>query len=408
VIVLMSGTAIAQISNLGLNIILFREFYDAVDNAEFGMFSRLMGVGAAVATARYDLAIPIAKADVHAFRLYRLSLRIALISAGVTTLVTLVPIIIAGDISEVLFYALIPIAVFLTAFYNIGTNWAIRTRQFRSISFSKVANVSFGGGIKLLMGWLGSGYIGLIVGTVGGLLFANGWFAATFRKASAKFSVKARSPRTKFLAKTFDEFPKVNLPHAMMDVSRDLIVAILVLQLFSDYDYGSYEHSYRMLRMPLMLAGLAISQVFFQRCSEKYNKGEDILPMVLKSVKLLTIISIIPFGVIMLFGDDLFALVFTEKWRAAGEYSQIMAPWFMLNFIASPVSFLPLILRKQRQFFLIAMGGAVCMLCSFWIPDTFFSADIKTTLMIVTTSQVTYYLFVIFKTFQYLKQAKPS
>lgn len=404
----MSGTAIAQIINLGLNIILFREFYDAVDNAEFGMFSRLMGVGAAVATARYDLAIPIAKADVHAFRLYRLSLRIALVSAGVTTLITLVPIVIAGDISEVLFYALIPLGVFLTAFYNIGTNWAIRTRQFRSISFSKVANVGFGGGIKLLLGWLGSGYIGLIVGTVGGLLFANGWFAATFRKASAKFSVKAKAPRTKLLAKTYQEFPKVNLPHAMMDVSRDLLVAILVLQLFTDYDYGSYEHSYRMLRMPLMLAGLAISQVFFQRCSEKFNNGEDIFPMVLKAVKLLALISIVPFGIIMLFGDDLFALVFTEKWRVAGEYSQIMAPWFMLNFIASPVSFLPLILRKQRQFFFIAMGGALCMLCSFWIPDTFFNADIKTTLVIVTTSQVTYYLFVIFKTFQYLKSVKPS
>ncbi|MFK7786185.1 MAG: oligosaccharide flippase family protein, partial [Crocinitomicaceae bacterium] len=261
VIVLMSGTAIAQIINLGLNIILFREFYDAVDNAEFGKFTRLMGVGVALATARYDLAIPIAKADVHAFRLYRLSLRIAVVSAGVTTLITLVPIIFSGDVSEVLFYALIPVGVFLTAFYNIGTNWAIRKRLFRSISFSKVANVSFGGGIKLLMGWLGSGYIGLIVGTVGGLLFANGWFAATFRKVSAKFSIKAGSPRTKVLARKFDEFPKVNLPHAMMDVSRDLIVAILVSELFTKYDYGSYEHSYRMLRMPLMLAGLAISQV---------------------------------------------------------------------------------------------------------------------------------------------------
>ena len=404
----MSGTVIAQVINLGFNIILFRDYYDAIDNAEFGMFARLVGVGAAFATARYDLAIPIAKADVHSFRLYRLSLRIALISSGATALVVLIPMFLSGDISEGLFFALIPLGMFLTAYYNIGTNWAIRKREFRSISFSKVANVGVGGSTKLLLGWLGSGYIGLIVGTVAGLVFANGWFARTYQRVSKKYNVKAISPRTKLLARTYEEFPKVNLPHAMMDVSKDLIIAILLLQLFSKFDYGSYEHSYRMLRMPLMLAGLAISQVFFQSAAEKFNNGVDIMPMVLKAVKMLALISIVPFGLIFFFGDELFVWVFKEKWRGAGEYSQIMAPWFMLNFITSPISFLPLILGKQKQFFFMAMGGAISMVLGFWIPDTFFQASIETTLWIVSLSQVAYYLFVIFKTFQYLKQAKPS
>lgn len=408
IIVLMSGTMIAQIINLGLNIILFRYYYDAVDNAEFSMFSRIVGVGAAIATARYDLAIPIAKADVHSFRLYRLALRIALISSSVTALIVVVPILLSGDVSTSLFFGLIPIAIFLTAFYNIGTNWAIRTRGFRSISFSKVANVGVSGGIKLLLGYIGAGYIGLIAGTVGGLVVANGWFARTFQRANWKFRVKAKSTRTKLLAKEYQEFPRVNLPHAMMDVGRELVVAILILQLFLKEDLGYYDHSVRMLRMPLMLAGLAISQVFFQRCSEMFNKGQDIFPLVLKAVKVLSLISIVPFGLIFFFGDDLFAWVFSEKWRRAGEFSQILAPWFMFNFVASPISFLPLIMGKQRQFFMIAIGGAIANICSFWIPDTFFNASIETTLWIVTTSQVAYYLFIIFKTFQYLKQAKLS
>lgn len=408
IIVLMSGTAIAQLMNLGLSIILYNFFYTPEDGAELGLFARIIGVGAAIVTARYEFAIPIAKADVHSFRLYRLALRLALISSGITGVVVLIPMIFAGNFTDVLFFGLIPIGMFLTAYYSIGTNWAIRTREFRSISFSKVANVGVGGGIKLLLGWMGSGGIGLIIGTVAGLFVANGWFARTFKRMNKKFDVKARSSRTRLLADTYQDFPRVNLPHTMMDVGRELVVAIIILQLFTKADFGLYDHSLRMLRMPLMLAGLAISQVFFQNCAERFNKGEDIFPVVLKATKVLFLLSIVPFGLVFLFGADLFAFVFSEKWRGAGEYSEIMAPWFMLNFIASPISFLPLILGKQRQFFIIAIVGAVGNICSFWIPDTFFHADIETTLWIVTTSQVAYYLFIIFKTFQYLKQARPA
>ncbi|MDA0881926.1 MAG: hypothetical protein O2984_01320, partial [Bacteroidetes bacterium] len=53
IVVLMSGTMIAQVINLLLNVVLYKYFYNEIDNAEFGLFSRVIGVVAAVATARY-------------------------------------------------------------------------------------------------------------------------------------------------------------------------------------------------------------------------------------------------------------------------------------------------------------------------------------------------------------------
>ena len=85
-------------------------------------------------------------------------------------------------------------------------------------------------------------------------------------------------------------------------------------------DFGFYDQSYRILRLPLMLAGLALGQVFFQRSAEKYNNKEDIMPIMMKSIKMLALISILPFTLIFLFGDDMFAYVFSEKWRGAGEF----------------------------------------------------------------------------------------
>lgn len=402
----MSGTMIAQVINLLLNVVLYKYFYDEIDNAEFGLFSRIIGVVAAVATARYEFAIPIAKADVHSFRLYRLALRLALVSSGITGIIVVLPMAFQGNVSDALFFALIPFGMLLTAYYSIGTNWAIRNKQFRSISFSKVTNAVTGGFIKLGFGWMGAGYIGLILGTVVGLLIANVWFFRNYRLANNQYGVQFRSMRTKLLAKTYQDFPKVNLPHTMMDAGRDLIVALLIVELFTKSDFGYFNLSYSMLRMPLMLAGLAISQVFFQRCSDLINRGEDILPLVTKSVKWLTLISIVPFGFIFFFGDELFVFVFSEEWRVSGELSQIMALWFMFNFIASPISFLPLILKKQKAFFKMAMFGSISMILSLLVPEYFFQADIKTTLWSVSITQAIYFVLVIFKTFDYLKQAR--
>ncbi len=405
VIVLMSGTLAAQVINLGLSIPLFRYFYTPEQAAEWGLFLRIVGVGGAIATARYEFAMPIAKIDVHSFRLYRLAIRIALNVLLFTSVLTLIPIALVNDLSDIIYYALIPIGLFLTAYYSIGTNWAIRKKTFRSISLAKVVNTSVGGGFKILFGWMGSGYIGLIAGTVIGLAASNLWFFADYIKSKRLYQFKTKSLRNKAIAKEYSDFPKVNLPHTLMDLSRELIVAVLFVLIFSKLDFGFYDQSLRMLRLPLMLAGLALGQVFFQRSAEKYNNRENIMPIMLKSLKYLALISVVPFTLIFFFGSDLFAYVFGERWRGAGEYSEIMAPWFMLNFVASPVSFLPLVLKKQRQFFLMAAVGSLIMLLAIVIPSFIFETDIKTMLWVLSLSQVAYFIFFIFKILNYVKKS---
>ena len=405
VIVLMSGTLAAQLINLGLSVPLFRYFYSPEQAAEWGVFLRIIGVGGAISTARYELAIPIAKIDSHSFQLHKLALRIAVYVFIFTCIAAIIPIAFASDINQAIYYALIPAGVLFTAYYGIGTNWAIRNKKFRSISFSKVANSSLGGGTKLLLGWMGTGYIGLIIGTVVGLAASNIWFLRDQIKSQRIHQIRKKSLRNRAIAKEYSEFPKVNLPHTLMDSGRELIVAFLFVGIFSKVDFGFYDQSYRILRLPLMLAGLALGQVFFQRSAEKYNNKEDIMPIMMKSIKMLALISILPFTLIFLFGDDMFAYVFSEKWRGACEFSQIMAPWFMLNFIASPLSFLPLVLKKQRQFFLMAAAGTSMMLLAIVIPSFVFDADIKVMLWALSLSQTAYFIFFIFKILDYVRKS---
>ena len=70
--VLMSGTLIAQIIGYAIAPILTR-LYTTEEMGELGFYMRLTGFIAAIATLRYEAALPLPKKDEHSFLLYRLA-----------------------------------------------------------------------------------------------------------------------------------------------------------------------------------------------------------------------------------------------------------------------------------------------------------------------------------------------
>lgn len=405
IIVLTSGTLMAQLVAYLLTPVITR-LYTPDESAELGLFIRIVGVGAALATARYELALPLTRLDQHSFRLYRFALRITLITSLITLIALIYPILLSDNISIMLFYLAIPISVALNAFNNLGTNWAVRMKRFRIISYSKMSNSIISNLSKVLFGILNFGYIGLILGTVIGLVFSVIFFFRDFRFTNSTFKISRNSPRNYLLAKEYIEFPKINLPHTLMDLSKDLLIALILWDLFGQREYGLFNHTYQMLRLPLVLIGTSIGQVFFQRCAEQINKGENVLKVAQKSVGTLLLLSLIPFGIVFFFGSDLFAFVFGETWRESGEYAEIMTPWFMINFIASPISSLPLILKRQRSFFGLALIGSLMMILTLFIPKWYFDASIFQTLWLTSITQAIYLIIVIFIIFGYAKNWK--
>jgi O-antigen/teichoic acid export membrane protein len=100
-------------------------------------------------------------------------------------------------------------------------------------------------------------------------------------------------------------------------------------------------------------------------------------------------LSILPFGALMLFGEELFGFVFGENWAKAGYYSQIMAPWLLMNFLSSPVSMVPTILKKQQIFFYFGIASALLLIFSVAINSFFPSINwgFEQILWLVSASQ---------------------
>ena len=304
--VLMTGTLVAQIIGYLLAPIITR-LYTPAEMGEFGMFQRVTVLLATIATARYEYEFPLPKKDKHAFILFRFALKISLITIFLLLTAGIGFALMKGKgVDFYLLLMLLIISVFSLAFFNLGTNWSIRKKYFKKISLSKMSNSITLNSSRVIFGFLGWGSLGLILSFVLSLMIGAAFFVYDF--ITLKFISKSslHKLKTRVLSREYKNFPLASLPHSLSDHARDLFIGIILIELFSESIFGSFDHTYKMLRIPAMLIGASLSQVFFNHISGKFNDGEPILPLFKKIIRYLAIFSTIPFAVIYFFGSELF------------------------------------------------------------------------------------------------------
>jgi len=398
VMVLTSGTVIAQIISYLITPLLTR-IYSTEEMGDLGVYMRAVGFISALATARYELSLPLPKNDSHSFILYRLSLRIAgyiLLACGIIGMIYL--FFRPFTWHEVLFVLITLISSLFMVLINLGTNWSIRMKQFNKISFSKISNSLSSNLLRWLFGYLGWGSLGLLIATLTGFFLSSlAFIKELFQLSKSHGNVSKK--KMYVLSKEYRQFPVVSLPHALIDLGRDLLVATLIIAFFSKDIFGSFNHSYTILRLPLMVIGASIGQVFFNRCSTMINEGKEIYTLLKKTMLMLFGLSIIPFGLIFFLGEPLFAFVFGSNWAESGYFSEIMAVWLMFNFLISPVSNIPMILNRQKEYFIIGLVGTAMQIFCFGLMPLIIGntkADFVVILWTISIFQTAYLIFGIF------------
>ena len=363
----MTGTAIAQAISYLISPILTR-IYTPEEMGDLGMYIRLVGFFSAFATLRYELALPLPKHDSHSYLLYRLALRTSYyFLAGISVIGFIYLASISFAWNQTIFALITIVSTFFLVFTNLGTNWAIRTKQFGKISNSRIINSSVANGLKLGFGYLNWGSIGLIFASLVGYIFSSITFIQEYFRTKQTHLASHSKRKTTVLIKEYRDFPLINLPHVLTDLGRDLLVALLIVLFFSKEIFGYYSHAYAMLRLPLILIGSSISQVLLHKCAEMRNDGESIYGIVFSTVRILFLLSIVPFTLIFFFGTPLFSVVFGEIWAESGKYAEIMSLWMIGSFITSTISAIPTILKKQKQFFYLGLASSSVHLFNFGI-----------------------------------------
>ncbi len=392
---LVTGTILAQIVVFALSPIISR-LYSPEETAYFSVYARIIILASTLATARFEFALALPKRNEHAFTLYRLIVRLVLISFIISILISCFYVLFGlKNIKDSFIYFMIPVGLVPLCMMNIGNAWSMRQGQFKEISKLRMVHSISMNLSNVLFGVLGFGYQGLILGYVVGVSIPGAWFTKKYHLLKLKYKDFTNINRRKIIRSTYIDFPKVNLPHALTDMIRELLIVFFILLFYNKSVLGSYDFSFKMLKLPLTIIGSAIGQVYFQKIAIKRNNGESLSKITLQTIKNLFLLSVIPFSILFFYGQELFCYVFGKNWELAGKYSEIMAPWLMMNLIVSPISHLPAVIGKLKSFFLVGFLGSVLAIGLFLFPYFNNNLDFMLLLKYINYSQTIFLFFVL-------------
>ncbi|PLS17795.1 hypothetical protein CVD28_08830 [Bacillus sp. M6-12] len=394
VLILMTGTTVAQAIPLAISPILTR-IYSPEEFGFFALYMAIVSILAIIATARYELAIVIPKSDKEAFNVTFLSLFISVVFSLLLLLIIiifnnrLVELLGVPDIGNLLF--LIPITIFLTAIIRTLNYWSHRRKFFQRTAITRVTQAATTAGSNVILGILGLTKTGLIVGGLIGYSMAFFIISIQVWINDKKFINDVSVNDMKEQAIRFNDFPKYSIPSGALSASTVQTPIIIVTSLFGSSIVGFFSLANKTIRLPMLIIANAFGDVFRQKAGQEYSENGNCLKLYKKTLRNLVLISVIPFGVFFIVAPGLFAFVFGQEWRVAGDYAQILIVILFVQFISSPLSNMFIIAEKQKleliwQTFRLILTTSSIFLGYFLFKDFLYSLYLYTAANILMDS----------------------
>lgn len=348
IVTLVTGSMAAQLITLALTPVLSR-MYGPNQFGEYAIFVSVSTLVAILGTVRYEMAIVLPRSPREAAGITRLTVRLLTTVAGTLVVIggviALLPTSLPADVG--VFALLVGPAVFLLGYTSIMNQWFTRSRRYSLLSRNRVLQSGASAAAQIGMGFLmphtGIGLVlGLIIGQAAAAVFLTVADGAG-RQVLTGAAVGGR--RWGHLLRKYWRLPVLLTPHTLVDSFRLNGVNLLIGH-FSLEAVGQYSQAWRLVQLPAALVGSAISQVYFPRLAAASRA--ELFPIVRSSVLRSTVLGVAPFAVIMWLSPALFPLVLGAEWSEAGLFAQALVPALFLNLVASPISTVFIVLKKEH------------------------------------------------------------
>ena len=233
---------------------------------------------------------------------------------------------------------LLPLGFFGAGMYQVLSYWAIRRRDFGRIARTKLSQGVGQVVAQVGLGFAGAGAPGLLVGDVIGRVAGGGGLA---------LPGLPRAPRTGRLTRAtlvavagrYRRFPLFTTWSGLLNVGSLQLPSILFSAGFGAAAAGLYALSFKMLVLPTMLVGQAVGQVFLSRGHRgRAGPGTAAPPHRAHRARAVRLRAA---GLrrgrarrtpALRDGDG------QRSGRQAGRYAQVLAPWFVVWLVSSPLS----------------------------------------------------------------------
>ena len=352
-----TGIAAAQAISLAFMPFLTR-LYGPEAFGALAAFTAILNIITPLATLGYANAIVMPKTQEGANAVARLSL----VSAVIVSPVALIVIYafqeqlasLAGLSSEPNLLYLIPISLVLVALLSVANQAAIREGLFKAKSSSYVASTFIVNLGKLGVGYISATGITLIIFLIISNLINYTMLMARVPKVGAfDFRQWFGISGIRQAAFNYKDFAIYRMPQSILNAASLGLPVILLTNFFSTSAAGQYAITTLILGAPVMLLGNSVLEVFFPKITTLVRDNPaSAFHMLWKSTLLMSVIGLVPFSIIFLWGDLILPWVLGEAWGRAGEYSQWIALWMFSVLITRPaVAAMPVL---KLQGFLLA------------------------------------------------------
>lgn len=382
-ITLFTGTALAQAIPLLLSPVLARLYAPG----EFGLLALYLGMVSIISVAaggRYEAAILLPRMNAHAVHVAVLS--------GVLMLVTFVVCALACSVfvpyfsANMIYYSL-PFAVVFVALYGLFDRYNNRHRNYKLMAIQRLLKTVVEGIVAIALGAALHIEAGLVVGAICGYLLSSLVMLFVFVR-SARSDLRSISQRKVWvLARKYINFPKYNMPHALLNSFSINAPFFLIPFFFSEAVVGFYAFGLRIIQAPLTVLAASVSNVLAQEMADAHAHGKSLNAIFRDQIVNILVLSL-PLLPALLLAPPIFAFTFGEEWRLAGEYVRILTPYLILNFIAAPFAIVPQIFNRQETAFRIELIFSATKILSIVIGGVFQSTTLFLLLFSATTSIV--------------------
>lgn len=257
----------------------------------------------------------------------------------------------------------------LTASMQTALAYATSHNNFGKAARAKVVAAATIVASQLLLLWAGLGGVGLIVGHLCGLLAGYLTAQRLLDPPRAPIGWLPDAAQRAYIRR-HQAFWRFALPSSLLNGLVGQLPLFLIGMRHGVLAAGLYALTQRVLSAPVSLLAASVLEVFKRESVLEFRQHGNCSRCYRHTFKALLALGIGPALLLMLFAPTLFATVFGASWREAGELAQLMAPLFLLNFVASPLSYVFFVANRQKADLIwqIALFGTT--VCAFLLPGS--------------------------------------
>jgi len=269
-------------------------------------------------------------------------------------------------------YALLTIGIgtWITAYMQTTLAYATSRNAFGKAARAKVLGAASiaASQVGLLMAGAG-GENALLSGHLLGLAVGLGVATVLLDPPRPRLTLLPTPEQRQYLLR-HQAFWRFSLPSNLLNVLVGQLPLFMIGAKHGALAAGLFALTQRVLSAPIALLASSVLEVFKRQSVQDFQTHGNCRDAYRYTFKALVLLGLGPSLVLLLFSPQLFAWIFGENWRAAGELAQILAPLYFLNFIASPLSYVFFVAGKQKMDLIWQIALFSMTVCVFLMPGS--------------------------------------